>query len=167
MEKSLTEYRAEVPRVHLNCKSKTGSVARRKQIAANAVVCLSDAQVVNDWLAERRQEYNFIPVTEVPQRNLRERLHRLLVFSLLGLLGVAAVSFGLDYAVFRIRVATNRSAYGSVTVNHYDAVAQKNGKTQLIFDPPQAQPCVNALFPHAGDMPCWYLQRHPDQRTDI
>jgi len=36
--------------VHWNRTSKTGSVARRKQIAANAVVCLSDAQVVNDRL---------------------------------------------------------------------------------------------------------------------
>lgn len=104
---------------------------------------------------------------EVPQPDLRDRLRRLLLFSLLGLLGAAGGSFGLDYALFRIRVASKRNAYGSVTVNHYYAVAQKNGKTTFLFDPPQAQPCVNALFPHVGDLPCWYLQRHPDQRTDI
>ena len=57
--------------------------------------------------------------------------------------------------------------YGSVTVNHYYAVLQKNGKTQFIFDPPQAQTCVHALFPHGGWLPCWYLSRHPEQRTDI
>jgi len=106
-------------------------------------------------------------VTDVPQRNLRERLRRLFLLTVLGLAGLAALVFGLDYTVFRIRAATNRNPYGSVTVNHYYAIAQKNGKTNLIFDPPQAQPCVNALFPHAGDLPCWYLSRHPDQRTDI
>jgi hypothetical protein len=85
----------------------------------------------------------------------------------LAVLGVAALVYGIDFAVFRIRAATNRNAYGSVTVNHYYAILQKNGKTQLIFDPPQAQTCVHALFPHGGWMPCWYLSRHPDHRTDI
>jgi hypothetical protein len=82
-------------------------------------------------------------------------------------LGTAALAFAVDFAVFRIRLATNRNAYGSVTVNHYYAVLQKNGKTQFIFDPPQLEACVNALFPHTGALPCWYLIRHPDQRTDI
>ena len=81
--------------------------------------------------------------------------------------GALALAYGLDYAVFRIRAATNRNAYGSVIVNHYYAVLQKNGKTQFIFDPPQAQTCVNALFPHVGWLPCWYLSRHREQRTDI
>ncbi len=82
-------------------------------------------------------------------------------------IGVAVLAYGLDYAVFRVRAASHRNAYGSVTVNHYYAVLQKNGKTQFIFDPPQPQTCVNTLFPHAGWLPCWYLTRHPDQRTDI
>jgi hypothetical protein len=89
------------------------------------------------------------------------------VAAILIVAGTALLAFGLDYAVFRIRAATNRNAYGSVMVNHYYAVLQKNGKTQYIFDPPQAQPCVRAVFPHAGFLPCWYLSRHPDQRTDI
>jgi hypothetical protein len=99
--------------------------------------------------------------------NLRERLRRIFLCTLLALLGTAALAFAVDFAVFRIRLATNRNAYGSVTVNHYYAVLQKNGKTQFIFDPPQPEACVNALFPHTGALPCWYLIRHPDQRTDI
>ena len=79
-----------------------------------------------------------------------------------GLLG-----FTSDYSVFRLRVATKRSPYGSVTVRHYYAVLQKNGKTEFLFDPPQPWTCVNALFPHAGMLPCWYLERHPEQRTNI
>jgi hypothetical protein len=87
--------------------------------------------------------------------------------SVLAVLGAAFLAYGLDYAVFRVRAATNRNAYGSVIVNHYTAVLQKNGKTTLTFDPPQPWTCVNALFPHQGSLPCWYLSRHPDQRTDI
>jgi len=99
--------------------------------------------------------------------NLRERLRRIVLGIILFLVVAAAISFGLDYVIFRGRVATNRGAFGSVTVNHYYAVLQKNGKTQFIFDPPQPEPCVNALFPHEGSLPCWYLRRHPDQRTNI
>ncbi len=80
---------------------------------------------------------------------------------------MAALTYAVDYLVFRIRSATNHNAYGSVIVNHYTAVLQKNGKTTLTFDPPQPWTCVNALFPHQGSLPCWYLSRHPDQRTDI
>jgi hypothetical protein len=94
-------------------------------------------------------------------------LRRILITAILGLAGAAALAFALDYAVFRFRAATNRNAYGSVMVRHYYAVLQKNGKTTFMFDPPQPWTCVNALFPHAGSLPCWYLKRHPEQRTDI
>ncbi len=99
--------------------------------------------------------------------NLRDRLRRILVGGILAVIATGILAFGLDFAVFHIRTATNRNAYGSVVVNHYTAVLQKNGKTTLTFDPPQPWTCVNALFPHQEWLPCWYLSRHPDQRTDI
>ena len=95
------------------------------------------------------------------------RLRRIFVRTILAVAGIATLAFGLDYAVFRTRAAANWNAYGSVTVDHYYAVLQKSGKTTFIFDPPGPQTCVNALFPHAGYLPCWYLSRHPEQRTDI
>jgi hypothetical protein len=106
-------------------------------------------------------------MTPASAPSLRVRLRRIFVGVILSVIGVAALAYGLDYAVFRVRAATHRNAYGSVTVNHYYAVLQKNGKTQFILDPPQSQTCVNALFPHAGWLPCWHLSRHPVQRTDI
>lgn len=99
--------------------------------------------------------------------NLRTRLRRIFVGTVVVVVGVALLAFGVDYAVLRIRAAANWNAYGSVTVNHYTAVLLKNGKTNMTFDPPQPWTCVNALFPHQGYLPCWYLTRHPDQRTDI
>jgi hypothetical protein len=111
--------------------------------------------------------YNRLLVSQTSVLNLRQRLRRIFVRTTLATLAAALLAFGLDYAVFRIRVAASWSPYGSVIVNHYTAVLQKNGKTLLTFDPPQPWTCVNALFPHAGFLPCWYLSRHPDQRTDI
>ena len=99
--------------------------------------------------------------------NLRARLQRFFLYTILSLIGAAVLAFVVDFLVFRLRVAANWSPYGSVTVSHYYAVAQKNGKTQFIFDPPQPWTCVHALFPRDGSLPCWYLDHHPEQRTDI
>ena len=103
--------------------------------------------------------------------SLRDRIkHFLKQLILIGfslLLGVALISYATDYVVFRYRVAANRQPFGQFTINSYDAVQQKNGKTQFIFNPPATQTCVHALFPHAGFVPCWYLQRHTEPRTNI
>ena len=100
-------------------------------------------------------------------RNLRDRIRRFFLGVVLLVLGITALAFGVDFAVFRLRILTGRDPYGSVVVSHYYAVLQKNGKTQFIFNPPASESCVNTLFPHSGMQPCWYLRRHPEQRTDI
>jgi hypothetical protein len=87
--------------------------------------------------------------------------------SLLALLILLAVAYAADSAVFRYRLSTNHQPFGSVTISHYDAVLQKDGRSELIFDPPAQQTCVNSLFPHAGFPPCWYLNRNAERRTDI
>ena len=92
---------------------------------------------------------------------------RFLKIGLLVALGLVAAIYGGDYAVFRIRVAGNWNAYGTVTVDPYYAVAQKSGKTQFIFQPQQPQTCIHALLPHSGYSSCWYLIRHTEPRTDI
>ncbi len=106
-------------------------------------------------------------VSPVTSARIRYLLIRLMAGTLLSAAVLAGLAYAADYAVFRYCVARGRQAFGQVTVTHYDAVQQKNGKTEFLFDPPQAQTCVNTLFPHAGYAPCWYLQRHTEQRTDI
>jgi hypothetical protein len=98
---------------------------------------------------------------------LRERLRRIFLETVVFVLGTAILMFGVDFSVFRLRVAAQRNPYGAVVVRRSYAVLQKNGKTQFIFDPPTPEACVKALFPHSGMQPCWYLSRHPEQRTNI
>ncbi len=91
-----------------------------------------------------------------------------LIASIIASLAVLTLlAYGIDYAVFRHRVSANRQPFGQVTVYGYDAVPQKSGKTVLIFSPPQLRTCANALFPQSGYLPCWYLQRHSEPRTDL
>jgi len=100
----------------------------------------------------------------VPLRaRLKRVLGRLFVIGISAAVGVTLLAYAVDSIVFRYRA----QPFGQITVNGYDAVQQKNGKTEFIFNPPEAQTCVHALFPHAGFVPCWYLQRHTEPRTDI
>ncbi len=111
--------------------------------------------------------YNFRTVSSALRARIKHFLKRVIVIGLSSVLGVTGLAYAVDYFVFRYRVAGNREPFGQVTVTSYDAVAQKSGKTQFIFNPPEAQTCVHALFPHEGYTPCWYLQQHTEQRTDI
>jgi len=97
----------------------------------------------------------------------RPWFRRIFLRWLLAALIVLAVAYAADYGVFRYRLAANRQPFGSAIVNHYYLVHHKDGKDELIFDPPMAKRCVRSLFPHAGDPPCWYLVRHTEQRTDL
>jgi hypothetical protein len=100
-------------------------------------------------------------------KGLRGVLQKVCATALVSIIVLTLVAYGFDYVVFRYKVAKSQQPFGQVTVNSFDAVKQKNGKTEFIFDPPQVQTCTNALFPRAGFLPCWYLQRHAEPRTDI
>jgi hypothetical protein len=94
-------------------------------------------------------------------------LQRMFLRVLVALLVLVGITYCADYALFQYRLTTKHQPFDSVTVQHFDAVAHKDGKEELIFEPPTQQTCVNSLFPHAGDVPCWYLKRHTQQETDI
>lgn len=98
---------------------------------------------------------------------IKALLKRVLAITVLSVLAITILAYVIDYAVFRYRVAANRQPYGQVMVQSYDAVGEKNGKTEFIFNPPENQTCVHALFPHSGYEPCWYLQSHSEPRTNI
>ena len=68
-----------------------------------------------------------------------------------------------DYLILRYRIATRRSPYGTVTVQFYYAIQEKNGKTEYDFQSPQPETCVNALFPHFRYRPCWYERKRPEK----
>jgi hypothetical protein len=103
----------------------------------------------------------------VTSAQVKRWLKRVIIVGLASALGLTAIAYAVDYAVFRYRIATNRQPFGQFTVTSYDAIPQKSGKTEFIFNPPQTQTCANSLFPRAGYPPCWYLQRHTEQRINM
>ena len=48
---------------------------------------------------------------------------------------------------------------GQETVTVYFATRLKSGKLEIFTDRPQTEVCAQALFPHFGYRPCWYVRR--------
>jgi hypothetical protein len=92
---------------------------------------------------------------------------RILAMGLAALITLLAAIYLGDYAVLRYRAAKNLGAFGSVTIYRYYAIQKKANKTEYVFKGSDDQTCVNSMLPHMGHTPCWYLQRHTEQRTDI
>jgi hypothetical protein len=78
----------------------------------------------------------------------------------------AVVLYLGDFLSLRYSIP-KRDLYGSVTVRQMYAVKLKNKQTEYMPQPPAPQECVNSLFPHFGDPPCWYLSRHTRQQINV
>jgi hypothetical protein len=92
------------------------------------------------------------------------RMKRVLVIFLL----VLAAIYAGDLLSARFGFPGNRATFDSVMVTRTLEVATKDPKKDEYFFPtPEAETCVNALFPHFGAPPCWYLKRHTKQHVQM
>jgi hypothetical protein len=71
------------------------------------------------------------------------------------------------YAGDLISVKLRRDPLSIVQINKIYAVPQKGGKTEFDAGDPESQTCVNAVFPHLGYSPCWYVNRHRNQQVNF
>jgi hypothetical protein len=85
------------------------------------------------------------------------------VFVVKGLLLAAALSFlgvcASDYVWIEYRMGHDTAGQALGTVTFYYATVLKNGRTEIFYDQPQTEVCVQALLPHSGYRPCWYAVR--------
>jgi hypothetical protein len=100
-----------------------------------------------------------------------ETMNRLLKRMLIAALLIAALLYLGDYLVLRFRIWRNLQPFGTVTVQVLYAISEKGppnaNRTEYSSAGPQEQTCVNALFPHLGYAPCWYLRRHPQKQVNV
>lgn len=75
-----------------------------------------------------------------------------------------AVLYAADYLYARAR---GGNALATVQVQPYYAVPLKDGKTEYMMLQPETQTCVKSIAPHFGYTPCWYLEGHKQQRTNM
>lgn len=85
---------------------------------------------------------------------------------ILVVIGVPAICYGLD-ALSVLAGVPSRPRYSTFTINRFYRVNEKFNKFSLNPLPPVDERCVNALFPHFGSNPCWYVSRHTMQSVEI
>jgi hypothetical protein len=94
-------------------------------------------------------------------------MKKIVALSLTALIATCGLLYATDYLIWRYKLATGHSPYGTVMVQFYYAIQEKNGKAEYDYQPPQPDTCVNALLPHAGYSPCWYERKHPEKEIRI
>ena len=84
---------------------------------------------------------------------------------LLGLIALFALFYLADAAWYQLRVFVPKlgSTTSSVHRIRLYAIASKGNKVEYEIDavkPEEDVPCTRSVFPHGGNLPCWYLVRH-------
>jgi hypothetical protein len=85
---------------------------------------------------------------------------------LAGTLLAAAVLYGLDDLSARIGMP-ERPRFSTFTINRFYRINEKFNKFSFEPLPAVQEQCVNALFPHSGSRPCWYVSRHTIQSIEL
>jgi hypothetical protein len=83
---------------------------------------------------------------------------RALIYFVAGL----AIVYAGDWGVLQLRMA-HKTAFSTVQVDQLLASPLKDNKEEYDYMGTVAEPCVRSIFPHASDLPCWWLKRHTTQ----
>jgi hypothetical protein len=101
------------------------------------------------------------------ETNAKDKMKRPLQAIAIALLLLLALVYLGDYCSIRYQIPHGRPQFAQVTVTSMYAIHVKNGKIQYEPGDQEIDTCVNSLFPHFGDTPCWYLRRHTDKIINI
>lgn len=82
---------------------------------------------------------------------------------LLFLVAAFVLIYGGDWAIYKLR----GSPTSTVAVNKMLSVPLKGNKIEYDYVGTTDVPCSVSLFPQAGQNPCWYLRRNPNQNTNL
>ncbi len=83
-------------------------------------------------------------------------MKRRLKYSLYAVLALAVVAWGVDGLVAQHRT----DQFSTIRVDQVYAITNRWNQVDYSIGDPQNQRCVNALFPHSGSIPCWYVKSH-------
>ena len=77
-----------------------------------------------------------------------------------GLVALLILLYAVDWVVLALRAEHGVS---SVQVEQFLKTPLKGQKEEFDYMGTVAQSCVQSLFPHRGDSPCWWLRTHKTQ----
>jgi hypothetical protein len=85
---------------------------------------------------------------------------KIALWSFAALAGAAALLYGVDDLSARFRGQPTEQ----MKVDHFYAAMNRWNQVEYSVGTPVMQTCVDALLPHFGYLPCWYLRRHTTQQ---
>ena len=83
---------------------------------------------------------------------------KVLKFGLLGIAGVSAIAYALDAAT--VAFSGSRQMYEDIRVDQVYTATNKWHEIEYSRGLPVTERCIDALFPHGGYRPCWYVKKH-------
>ncbi len=78
---------------------------------------------------------------------------------LLWIVIAAAVAYGLDFLSVEVGVPA-RPQFSTIKVYQFYYINEKFNKFSYEPNGTRDEKCVNALFPHFGARPCWYVYKN-------
>lgn len=75
------------------------------------------------------------------------------------MVAVVALYYAGEDVSLRFRIPRWREPFGTVHVERYYAISEKNNRVQYLPAEPEDVTCVHGLLPHFGLSPCWYAGR--------
>jgi len=83
---------------------------------------------------------------------------KILKFGVLGIVGVSAIAYSLDAAA--VAFPGSRQLYEDIRVDQVYTATNKWHEIEYSRGLPVTERCIDALFPHSGYRPCWYVKKH-------
>jgi len=73
---------------------------------------------------------------------------------------LSAVAYGLDLASLTWGIPSQRPKFSEYRVDQLYTVPNRWKEIEWSRGEPVMERCVNSLFPHYGNNPCWYVSKH-------
>ena len=83
-------------------------------------------------------------------------MKRRVKYSLYATFALMVLAYGADEVVARFR----KDEFATVKVDQVYAITNRWNQVDYSIGKAKNERCVNALFPHAGSEPCWYVNGH-------
>ena len=97
---------------------------------------------------------------------LSARAKQILLKVLMGIVAFGVVAYVVDDLSSRLNIPS-RDQFSTITIRRSLYVNEKYNKFSLEPLPDGLERCVNALMPHFGSRPCWYVRKHTREMIEV
>jgi hypothetical protein len=78
----------------------------------------------------------------------------------LPVLTLGLIAYGLDWASLEYGIPAQRPKFNEYKVDQLYTVPNRWKEIEWSRGEPVMERCVNSVFPHYGNNPCWYVSQH-------